>query len=382
MRRVYSMNGGASTDVTRAVVSLGAFRRNLASVRSYCGSGVRIMPVVKANAYGHGMTRIAGEAVAAGADALAVARVAEALELRGAGISAPVLVFEIPPALSIESALAEGVDLSVSTGESAREISAAASRAGKTCRIHIKVDTGMTRLGFPDRAAPDEITSCLRLPRLELAGVYSHFATADEPDSAFALSQLARFRQVLEQIRKRGIVPPLVHMANSGAIINLPDARFDMVRPGIMLYGYTPSRTMEEKHPVSPALSLVSKISMLRAVEASTTVSYGRRYAAPGSTVIATVPVGYGDGYSRLLTGRAAVLIRGRRYPVVGTICMDHVMVDLGPESDCRAGDTVTLIGRDGGESISAWDIARTLGTIPYEVTCAVASRIPREYVD
>jgi len=340
------------------------------------------MPVVKANAYGHGMIAIAREAVAAGADALAVARVAEALELRRGGIGIPILVFEIPSTASIGAALAEGIEFTVSTAASARDISAAASRAGTTCRVHVKVDTGMTRLGFPDRTAPGEIAELLRLPRLELAGVYSHFATSDEADSTFALLQIARFHEFLGRLRREGVEPPLRHMANSGAIIGLPDARFDMVRPGIMLYGYPPSRTMAQKFPLTPVMSLVSTISMLRMVDPWTTVSYGRRYAAPCRTTIATVPVGYGDGYSRLLTGKAAVLIRGRRYPVAGTICMDHIMVDLGPDTDCRTGDPVTLVGRDGEEWITAWDIASALGTIPYEVTCAVAARVPRDVVD
>jgi len=340
------------------------------------------MPVVKANAYGHGLIAIAREAVASGADALAVARVSEALDLRRGGIAVPLLVFEIPPARAIESALAEGVELTVSTRESAHEISAAASRAGKTARVQLKADTGMTRLGFPAATAAEEMASVLRLPRIELAGVYSHFATSDEADTTFAGLQVSRFHEVLDRLRRGGIEPPLVHMANSGAIMHIPDAHFGMVRPGIMLYGYPPSHALSERFPVVPVLGLVSTISMLRKVEAWTTVSYGRKYAAPASTVIATVPVGYGDGYSRLLTGKAAVLIRGRRYPVAGTICMDHIMVDLGPETDCRAGDVVTLIGSDGGEAITAWDIASALGTIPYEVTCAIASRVPREYVD
>ncbi|HTO94534.1 MAG TPA: alanine racemase, partial [Bacteroidota bacterium] len=252
------MNGSVPRDATRAIVSLGAFRKNLSCVRSYCGTGVRIMPVVKANAYGHGLIRIAREAVGAGADALAVARVSEALEVREAGIAAPLLVFEIPPAASIGSALAEGIDLTVSTQASAGEISALGSRAGKTCRVHIKVDTGMTRLGFPAATAVEQIASVLRLPRLELAGLYSHFATSDEPDTTFAAVQIARFREVLERLRRMGIEPPLVHMANSGAIMRLPDARFDMVRPGIMLYGYAPSRTLAERYPVEPVMGLVS----------------------------------------------------------------------------------------------------------------------------
>jgi alanine racemase len=170
-------------------------------------------------------------------------------------------------------------------------------------------------------------------------------------------------------------------MANSGAVISLPDARFDMVRPGIMLYGYPPSRSMTQRHPVMPVMSLVSNISMLRKVGKGTSISYGRRFFAPGRTTIATVPIGYGDGYTRLLTNRASALIRGNLHPVVGTICMDHLMIDVGTDPECQTGDEVTFIGTDGTRSITAWDIAETLGTIPYEVTCHISERVPRVFV-
>jgi alanine racemase len=187
---------------------------------------------------------------------------------------------------------------------------------------------------------------------------------------------------VIEGLHSLGIDPPVRHMANSGAVIALPGARYDMVRPGIMLYGYPPSRSMNERFPVKPVMSLVSNISMLRSVGKGTPVSYGRRYVTAARTTIATVPAGYADGYSRLLTNRASAIIGGNAYPVVGTICMDHLMIDVGPDPLCQAGDEVMLIGDGGPLSITAWDIAETLGTIPYEVTCLVSSRVPRVFVD
>ncbi|HMK38684.1 MAG TPA: alanine racemase [Bacteroidota bacterium] len=375
------MNPRQLHGTTRALVSLEAFRHNIGCVRSYCGKTTRIMAVVKANAYGHGMLELSVQAIREGVDALAVARVREALEIRESGILHPLLVFEVPPDALIDAALAAGIELSVSTVEGARAISGAASAGRGTAPIHVKVDTGMGRLGFSDATAPEEIASVLRLPHLELAGIYSHFATSEDPDQTFALSQLTRFHEVIERLRRMGIEAPLKHMANSGAVVSMPGSHLDMVRPGIMLYGYLPSPSMPGRFPLRPVMSLVSTISMLRTVGDGTSISYGRRYTTKGSTTIATVPAGYADGYSRLLTNRASALIRGNLYPVVGTICMDHLMIDVGRDTPCQAGDTVTLIGSDGNRSISAWDIASTLGTIPYEVTSLITDRIPRVFV-
>ena len=340
------------------------------------------MAVVKANAYGHGMIELSREAIRGGVDCLAVARVAEALEIRKSGIVHPLLVFEVPPPSMIDAAIAEGIELSVSTADGAVSISRVASQRQGKATVHVKVDTGMGRLGFPDDTAPAEIASLLRLPHLELAGVYSHFATSEDPDSSFAKAQIARYNDVIERLRSSGIEVPLRHMANSGAIISLPDALFDMVRPGIMLYGYPPSRSMPQRHPVTPVMSLVSNISMLRSVGKGTSISYGRRFFAPDKTTIATVPIGYSDGFTRLLTNRSSAVIRGKLYPVVGTICMDHLMIDVGTDPECRTGDDVTFIGTDGTLSITAWDIAETLGTIPYEVTCLISPRVPRFFVE
>ncbi|MEK9138302.1 MAG: alanine racemase, partial [Bacteroidota bacterium] len=241
-----------------------------------------------------------------------------------------------------------------------------------------KIDTGMGRLGCDWRNAVSFTEHVARGRRLDLTGVYSHFATSDEPDQTFANEQLKRFCGVLDELWKRKIDVPLKHMANSGAILALPQSHFNMVRPGLMLYGYAPRRGMDDASPLRPVMSLVSKITLLKKVGKGTSISYGRRYHAPHDTRIATVPIGYADGYSRLLTNRASVLVRDKRHPVVGTVCMDHIMVDVGNEDEVGVGDDVVLLGSAGRETISAWDIAETLGTIPYEVLCWVSARVER----
>lgn len=365
---------------THAVINLSAFRHNLDVVRSYVGNRVKIMAVVKANAYGHGMRRIAYEAVQNGASYLGVARVDEGIELRKEGVDQALLVFEVPPGTHLDRAIGERLELTTTTIHGARAIAGAAQQQGRKAKVHAKVDTGMGRLGLPDRGAADAIEEMARLPGIELTGVYSHFATSDEEDQSFALHQVSRFERVVEELRRRGIEVPLRHMANSGAIITLPESHFDMVRPGIMLYGYPPRNGMSVAPSILPVMSVVSVVAFIKAVPKGTSISYGRRYSTRKETRIATIPVGYADGYSRLLTNSAGVLIRGRRYPVVGTICMDHLMVDLGDDADVNEGDVVTLLGADGAERITAWDLAEALHTIPYEVTCMVGARVPRDY--
>lgn len=367
-----------SLSPTKAIIDLPAFRSNLAAVRSYIGPGVKIMAIVKAQAYGHGAAIIAKEAVRTGVEYLGVARVEEGIELRRMEIASPILVFEVASTPACESAVLENLDLTVATVGAAQELDAIASRLGRKAKVHVKVDTGMGRLGFPATVAVDGVEAVARLRHIELVGVYSHFATSEEPDQSFAKEQLARFHRLLEELSRRRIDVPLTHMANSGAIISLPDSHFDMVRPGIMLYGYPPARSMEQTYPVSPVLSLLSTVGFIKTLEPGTSVSYGRKYRTNKKTTIVTIPIGYADGYVRSLTNRTEVIIRGKRYPAVGTICMDQLMVDIGDGSGCAVGDDVTLIGTDGDESITCWDLAATVGTIPYEITCLIPARVPR----
>jgi alanine racemase len=309
---------------------------------------------------------------------LGVARAYEGAQLRQAGISVPILSFEAVPVEHQAAALGYDLDLTVTSVDGATRLSEAAGRAGRKARVHVKVDTGMGRLGLQHSVAGKEIESVARLPGIEIAGVYSHFATSEDPDQTFARRQLDLFASVLEDLHRRGVDIPLRHMANSGAILQLPESHFEMVRPGLMLYGYTPRPDVTRRTDLTPVMSLVSRVAFLKRVGPGTSISYGRRYVTSGETWIATIPVGYGDGYSRLLTGKGDVLIRGKRYPIAGTICMDQLMVDVGSETDVREGDRVTLLGQEGGESIWCWELAGKIGTIPYEITCLVTSRVPR----
>jgi alanine racemase len=363
---------------TRAIINLAAFRENLERVKKYVGPGTKIMAVVKSHAYGHGVRVISREAVRGGVHYLGVARVDEGLELRNEGIDTPVVVFEIAPEGLAELAIAHDIELSVSSLDHARLFGGIAQRHGLKARLHAKVDTGMSRLGFDYAVAAEEIEQVARLQGVELVGVYSHFATAEEPDQCFAREQLKRFNAVLEELERRRVPIPIRHMANSAAIITMPEAHFDLVRPGIMLYGYGPAKQMAADAGLKPVMSLFSRVMFLKKVRPGTGISYGLRFVTEKETWIATVPVGYGDGYSRMLSNKAEVIIREKRYPVVGTICMDHCMIDVGMDSDVRVGDEVTLLGGTGDHWISAWELAEKLGTIPYEVTCMVSARVPR----
>ena len=363
---------------THALIDVEAFRRNFRVVRSYLGRDVRVMPIVKANAYGHGMVPLSRAAIEEGAAMLGVARSTEAFALHSAGIRHRIVIFEVTPPDHEERCLQEECDLTVTSEQTARRIDATAGRLGTVARVHVKIDTGMGRLGIPFDRAFDVVPTIARLPNLSIEGIYSHFATSESTDPSYAREQLARFQSVVASLRSAGITPPLVHMANSGAIINFPEAHFSMVRPGLLLYGFVPRRGMEGEAKLKPVLSLRSVVTQVKTVAAGTTISYGRRYTAPRQTRIATIPIGYADGYSRLLSNRGAVLINGRRHRIAGTVCMDHIMADVGMEGPVKEGDRVTLLGRDGDEEIHGWDIAELMQTIPYEVTCLIGARVPR----
>lgn len=369
--------GSSSAHPTRAVIDLVSFRHNLSVVKKCVGGKVGIIAVVKANAYGHGMEIITKEAVANDVSYLGVARITEAVALRKSGFTIPILLFEMIPASFVEQGIIYSVDLTVATMDDAHRIESGAARVRRKANVHVKVDTGMGRLGHDWKTAARFIEQVARMQWLNVVAVYSHFATSEDVDQAFAREQLKRFLSVLDELAKRKVEVPLRHMANTGAILSLPESHFDLVRPGFMMYGHTPRKGMDGTD-LKPVMSLLSTVSFLKKVERGASISYGRRYVASRDTWIASVPIGYGDGYSRMLTGKTDVLIRGKRYPVVGAITMDHLMVDLGPSTDISTGDTVTLLGCDGNESISLWDIAERIGTIPYEVACMVADRVPR----
>jgi len=361
-------------------VNLDAFSYNLRGVRKRVGFGVKIMAVVKANAYGHGSVEIAREALAGEADCLAVAFPEEAIALRDAGLSAETLVFTSPMWEQMPLYFDYKLIPAVASIDVAARLEEEAQKRNLRCPVHVKVDTGMGRLGFEWNSAADSIVTIARMPHLEITGVFSHFAAADEADKSFSENQLQRFGHVLDALGKLRIEVQDVHMAGSAGILDLPESHFTMVRPGIMLYGYYPSQETTESVPLRPVLSIKSRVVFAKRVAEGTSISYGRRYYTTREVLIATIPVGYADGLSRRLTNRASVLIGGRRYPVVGTIAMDHVMVDVG-DDHVAVGDEVVFIGTQGGNQITAWDVARLIGTIPYEITCSVSPRVPRVFV-
>ncbi|QQS00617.1 MAG: alanine racemase [Austwickia sp.] len=385
---------------THTVTHLDAIAANLRAIRAHVGGiddggthGPQILLAIKADGYGHGAVRIARMVQDLRlAERLGVATVPEAAALRQAGITLPILKLSGVFAQEAAAAVAIGLDLTVPDAATARIIqAAAASRADgsdqahhQPVAVHLKVDTGMRRIGCDVGEAPG-LAALIEneCPDLRLEGIFTHLPASDTPaEDEFTAGQVARFaaaREAVESVVGRRLI---AHAANSGGVLAHPSSWFDLVRPGIMVYGSYPDPDVPRTVPLRPALSWRSRVSFVKDVPAGETVGYGRTWVAPAATRIATVPVGYADGYNRRLSNRGEVLIRGRRLPVVGRVCMDQVMVDLGPGSDVAVGDAVTLLGRDGAEEITAWHMAAWLGTIPYEVTCALAPRVTRTYVE
>ena len=368
---------------TYAEIDLGAIHHNLREIRKKIGVRPRIMAVVKANAYGHGMLEVTKSILQEeAASYLGVAIVEEGITLRKNGVKAPILVLTAAPEPQLDLFVKHRLEATICSLTVARSLNRIAAGAGRKSIVHLKVDTGMGRIGISPRDTVEFVQRLRTLDHLTLEGIFTHFATSDEANLAFARRQLSQFKSVIEGLSAAGIHIPMKHSANSGAILQLPESYFDVVRPGIMIYGYLPSRAMTTTLPLKPAMSLRSRIEFMKTVERGTSISYGRRYTTASKTKIGSVAIGYGDGYSRRLTNKATALVNGREYPVVGTICMDQVMINVGLRSRCKAGDPVTLMGRDGTREISCWQIAEKLGTIPYEVFCSVTDRVPRKYIN
>jgi alanine racemase len=342
---------------------------------------VEIFAVVKGNAYGHGAVPVAQAALAAGANRLAVHRAGEGVELRKAGIEAPILVMGYTPPDGVGLIAEWHLTPSLITQEFACALSAQASSLGIIVPVHIKVDTGMSRFGL----LPDEVLEFLRelrdLPGISPEGLFTHFATADWEDQSFTRRQLNIFQDVLNAARRDGFALPVCHAANSGAAMRLPETHFNAVRLGIALYGLNPSEQWPPVFEIRPALTLKSRVSRVRDLPPGSGVSYGLTYVTQGKTRAALVPVGYGDGYHRSLSNRGCVLIHGQRAPILGRICMDQFVVDISAIADVKQDDEVVLIGRQGTDQIRAEEVARLAGTINYEVTTSLLPRLPRLYL-
>ncbi len=362
---------------TVAEVSLAALRHNCRRVCELVGPDVAVLAVVKADAYGHGAAPAAREFVAAGAWGLGVSSVAEAVELRGAGIAAPIVVLGGTFDGEEADVVRHGLAVALWSPDRARSLAAAGRAAGGAVQVHLKVDTGMTRLGL-DLGDVAEFGALVRsLAGLQVAGVFSHFASADAVDTAEARAQTVRFEQAVEALATGG-VRPSVHLANSAGVIAAPAAHFTMVRPGIMLYGYPPAPHLAARAGVVPAMRFRAAVAQVRRVPTGRAISYGGTFVTTRPSTIGTLPVGYADGYHRLASNRAAVVVRGRRAPVVGRVCMDHTMIDLTDVPGAQAGDPVVLFG----DGLGADELAGWCETISYEMLTAVGRRVPRRYVE
>ncbi len=367
-----------------AEINLDNLAFNLKEFRSKINNSTRIMAVVKADGYGHGAVEVARTAVKNGSDILGVGFLDEGIELRKAGIHTPILILGYTPPEQVGSLLDYNLTPTVFDLDLARALAGEAQKRDERVKVHVKVDTGMGRLGiFSWEEAASFIEELRQFSSIEIEGLFTHFATADEGDKTITLQQFSKYRKMVEFLSGKGIEIPLKHVANSAAAMDLAETHLDMVRLGISLYGLYPSAEVQrEGVNLKPVMSLKTKIIQLKKVPAGTGISYGRTYYTREESWIASLPLGYGDGYFRMLSGKSLVLIKGKRYPVIGRICMDHMMVDLGKElPGVKVGDEVVVIGRQGSDSIAAEEIATLLGTINYEVTCAVSKRIPRVYI-
>jgi len=383
------------TPLIWAEIDLAVIAANVRELRRITRPDARLLVAVKANAYGHGLVAVARRAIESGADALGVARLHEAITLREAGLSAPILVLGYTSPDSVATLVRHDITQTLYAVETARAYAERIGQTGGRLKVHLKVDSGMGRLGIlpgARRYAPPgidvtgtavkEILEIARLQEVELEGVFTHFASADSADKTYAEQQFTVYLDFLDRLQRAGFEIPVRHAANSGAIIDMPHTHLDMVRAGISLYGLYPSDEVDQsKITLVPAMSLKSRIIHLKAVPAGFAVSYGMTHTTEKPTTIATIPVGYADGYNRRLSNRGCMLVNGVRAPIVGRVCMDLTMLDVGHISDVNLEDEVVIIGRQGTESVTADEIAGMLGTINYEVTSAITARVPRVYL-
>ena len=377
-----------------AEVDLKAIAHNVRELRRITSPDSRLMAVVKANAYGHGLIEVAGKALESGAQALGVARASEGIQLRNAGFDAPILIFSYTPPGLAKELIEFGLTQTICSYKTAEALSASAGSAGKSISVHLKVDTGMGRLGvLPDcfrtsqsdrnvDNAVHEVESIARLKNLEIDGIYTHFAIADSPDRSYTEKQLEIFMDFLDQLKSAGLEFPVRHAANSAAVINMPETHLDMVRTGISIYGlYTSDNVDKSRVDLKPAMELKARIIHLKKVPAGFKVSYGITYETQKATTIATVPIGYADGFNRLLSSRGHMLVCGRRAPIIGRVCMDMTMLDVGDIPEVSLEDEVVIFGKQGNASITVDEIASSINTINYEIVSAIADRVPRIYL-
>jgi len=362
---------------TRAIIDLGAISYNIAEIRKKVGDKRNLMAVVKADGYGHGAVEVSRAVLRNGADCLGVALPEEGQKLREAGIEAPILVVGLIQPEEAYKVVKSRLAQAVASVEFLEALDYEAGKASTRVNVHVKVDTGMGRIGIKPEDAVDFVRKVNTFENIALEGVLSHFSSADEKDKSFSQYQLQLFDQVVSDLETCGLEIPIKHIANSAAILDLPQSYYDMVRPGIMIYGLYPSSEVSHSIELKPAMTFKTKVSTVKIVPPGTPISYNRTFVTGKETTVATLPVGYADGYSFLLSNRGEVLIKGHRAPIIGTVCMDMCMVDVSSVEGVRPGDEVILFGRD----LAVAEIAAKIGTINYEVVCGVGKRVPRIYV-
>jgi len=370
---------------TKAIVNLKRLKQNIENLKALTKPEVSFMAIVKANAYGHGAVHVAKSAAQAGANWLGVALPEEGAELRENGIKLPILVLgEISPE-QCSTVLQYDLTQAVPSIETARYLNSEAKAFGKKAKVHLKLDTGMGRIGFRSLEEIEKAADVLlQMDFLEIEGAFTHFAVADEEDRSYTTQQISKLESMLKVLANKGIKPGLVHASNSAGLICFPNASYNMVRCGISMYGYYPSlKSKEEAYPgLLPVLRWETHIAHIKTVETGSSISYGRTYIAQSTRRVATLPVGYADGYNRLLSNKAHVLVKGKKAPVIGRVCMDQIMIDITDIPDAVVGETVVLLGEQGSQKITAEDLADLCGTISYEILTSISERVPRVYID
>lgn len=367
-----------------AEIDLDAIAHNVCEIKKLIGRNVEMMGVVKADAYGHGVREVVRTLLDNGVTQLAVSMLDEAIQIRNMGINVPILILSYTDPSRAEEIVANDVMQTVFSTDLAMAISNAAVKLGKTAKVHVKIDTGMTRIGFrPGHDAVNSIKEISSMPGITVEGMFTHFASADESEREYTNMQFERYMSVCNELLKEGIDIPVKHVCNSGGIMQYPEMYLNMVRPGIILYGLYPSSEVDRsKLKLKPAMTLKANVILVKDVEPNTCISYGRTFRTSRKSRIATIPIGYADGYTRILSNKGKVLINGEFAPIVGRICMDQCMVDVTDlNREVHVGDEVVLFGCQGNESISVDEVASQIGTINYETICVIGKRIPRVYL-
>lgn len=366
-----------------AEIDLDAIAHNTREIKKLTGNRVEMMGVVKADAYGHGVLEVVRTLLDNGVAQLAVSMLDEAIQIRKMGIDVPILVLSYTDPARADEIVLNRVTQTVFSMDLAQALSAAAVRLGKDVKIHVKVDTGMTRVGFmPGYSAVKNIMEIAKMPGIILEGIFTHFASADESDSSYTIMQFERFMSLCTELARVGIHIPVKHVCNSAAILQYPEMYLDVVRPGVILYGLYPSKEVARKIDLRPAMTLKANVILVKDVDSDVCISYGRTFRTSRKSRIATVPIGYADGYTRLMSNKGRMLVNGEFAPVVGRICMDQCMIDVTDlKHEVSVGDEIVIFGKQNGACISVDEIADQVGTINYELVCIIGKRIPRVYL-